>query len=146
VLGALERRGRTPDEEPDDAWDFSRFAGLSRRRPWLAFAMAVFMLSLAGVPPTAGFVAKLLIFKAAIAGGAWGLAVAGILTSALGAYYYLRVVVVMYMRPAVEGEPQGLTSPMLSVALVVAVLAVVVLGVGPEPLAALARSAAALVR
>src|SRR5574342_525571 len=67
VVGALERRGSTPSDEPEDAWDLDRLAGLGRRRPLLAAAMAVFMLSLAGVPPTAGFVAKLLVFKAAVA-------------------------------------------------------------------------------
>ncbi|HEY6105654.1 MAG TPA: proton-conducting transporter membrane subunit, partial [Anaeromyxobacteraceae bacterium] len=140
VVGALERRGRTPDEEPDDAWDFSRFAGLSRRRPWLAFAMAVFMLSLAGVPPTAGFVAKLLVFQAAVSAQLYSLAVVGVLTSVMGAYYYLRVVVAMYMRPAEEAEEPA-ASPALSVAVALAVAVVVWLGVGPEPVAALARSA-----
>jgi NADH-quinone oxidoreductase subunit N len=146
VVGALERQGRTPAEEPDDACDVDRLAGLARRRPLLAFAMLAFMLSLAGVPPTAGFVAKLLIFKSAVAASQYALAVVGVLTSALGAYYYLRVVVFMYMRPAPEGEPEAAPSPVLSVALVAAVVAVVVLGVGPEPVASLARAAAALVR
>ncbi len=146
VLGAVEDRGTGPGAEPPGACDVDRLAGLSRRRPLLAFAMAVFMLSLAGVPPTAGFVAKLLVFKSAIAAGSWALAVAGILTSALGAYYYLRVVVFMYMRPAAEGEPEGIFSPLLSVALLIAVVAVVVLGIGPEPLSGFARAAAAMVR
>jgi NADH-quinone oxidoreductase subunit N len=146
VVGALERQGRTPADEPDDACDVDRLAGLARRRPLLAFAMLVFMLSLAGVPPTAGFVAKLLIFKSAVAASQVALAVIGVLTSALGAYYYLRVVVFMYMRPAPEGEPEAAPSPVLSVALLAAVVAVVVLGVGPEPVAGLARAAAAMVR
>jgi NADH-quinone oxidoreductase subunit N len=146
VVGALERQGRTPADEPDDACDVDRLGGLAKRRPLLAFAMLVFMLSLAGVPPTAGFVAKLLIFKAAVGAAQYGLAIVGMLTSALGAYYYLRVVVFMYMRPAAEDEPAGVVSPVLSVALAAAVVAVVVLGVGPEPVAGLARSAAALLR
>jgi NADH-quinone oxidoreductase subunit N len=146
VVGALERRGRTWSEEPEDACDVDRLAGLARRRPLLAFAMMAFMLSLAGVPPTAGFVAKLLIFKAAVAASQYALAVIGVLTSALGAYYYLRVVVFMYMRPAAEGEPEGVASPLFSAALFAMVLAVVVLGVGPEPIANLARTAAALLR
>ena len=140
VVGALERRGRGPDEEPDDAWDLARFAGLSRSRPWLALAMAVFMLSLAGVPPTAGFVAKLLVFQAAVSARLYALAVVGVLTSVLGAYYYLRVVVAMYMRPA-EGTEAAVASPAISVAVALAAAAVVWLGIGPEPVAALARSA-----
>jgi NADH-quinone oxidoreductase subunit N len=146
VLGALERRGRTASDEPDDACDVDRLAGLARRRPLMAFAMAVFMLSLAGVPPTAGFVAKLLVFKAALGADLVGLAVVGVLTSVLGAWYYLRVVVAMYMRPAAAGEPEPAASPVLSLALGVSLAAVVVLGVGPEPVARLARAAAALVR
>jgi NADH-quinone oxidoreductase subunit N len=144
VVGALERPSpRGADDEPADAWDLARFAGLARRRPALAFVMALFMLSLAGVPPTAGFVAKLLVFKAAIGAQAYGLAIAGVLTSALGAYYYLRVVVYMYMRPA-EAAEEPLASPALSLGLAAAAIAVVVLGIGPEPIASLARAAAGL--
>ena len=143
VVGALERRA-APGEEPSDAWDLTRLAGLARRRPGLAFAMAVFMISLAGVPPSAGFIAKLLVFKAAISAQAYGLAVVGVLTSALGAYYYLRVVVYMYMR-APEAGDEPVLSPALTVALTASALAVVVLGVGPESVAALARAASTMV-
>ena len=117
IVGAIERGG---DDEPADAWDLQRFAGLAARRPALAFAMAVFLLSLAGIPPTAGFVGKLYIFQAAVGAQLYGLAVVGVLTSVLGAYYYLRVVVYMYMR-APEGEPDALRSPAMSVALVAAI-------------------------
>jgi NADH-quinone oxidoreductase subunit N len=143
VVGALERRGK-PDDEPEDAWDLDRFAGLAQRRPVLAFAMTVFLLSLAGVPPTAGFVGKLYIFKAAVGGGLYGLAILGVLTSALGAYYYLRVVVYMYMRPA-EGDEPALSSPALTVALVAAVAVVVVLGVAPDAVVRLAQAASSIV-
>jgi NADH-quinone oxidoreductase subunit N len=143
VVGAIERRGR-PDDEPEDAWDLSRFSGLAQRRPALAFAMTVFLLSLAGVPPTAGFVGKLYIFKAAIGGGLYGLAVIGVLTSALGAYYYLRVVVYMYMRPA-EGEEPAVASTAMTLALVAAVAAVVVLGVAPDAVVRLAQAASTIV-
>jgi NADH-quinone oxidoreductase subunit N len=142
VVGVVERYG-APGEEPADSWDLSRLAGLARRRPGLAFAMAVFMISLAGVPPTAGFIAKLLVFKAAIAAQAYGLAVVGVLTSALGAYYYLRVVVYMYMRAPEAGEVPALP-PAFSVALAASAVAVIALGVGPEPIAALARAASSL--
>jgi NADH-quinone oxidoreductase subunit N len=139
MVGLLERRQEGVGD-PADAWDLSRFAGLGRRRPALAFAMALFMLSLAGVPPTAGFFAKLYLFRAAVGAGFASLAVVGVLTSALGAYYYLRVVLYMYMRPAeVEGEVRA--GPSLSVALVAAALAVVLLGVAAEPLVQLAAAA-----
>jgi len=140
VVAALERRGAGPDDEPADAWDLSRFAGLSRRRPALAFAMAVFMLSLAGVPPTARFMGKLLVFQAAVQAQSYLLAVLGVLTSALGAYYYLRVVVYMYMRPA-EGVEEAAPGAALTVAVAVAAVAVVALGIGPELVASLARAA-----
>ena len=96
-----------------------------------------------GPTPSAGFVAKLLVFKAAVSAQAYGLAVAVGLTSALGAYYYLRVVLTMYMRPPEPGEEPAL-SPALSVALAASAVAVVALGVGPEPIAALARAASGL--
>ncbi len=142
VVAVTERRS-SPGEEAADTWDLTRLAGLARRRPSLAFAMAVFMVSLAGVPPSAGFVAKLLIFKAALTAQAYGLAVVGVLTSALGAYYYLRVVVYMYMR-APEGEGTPVVRPAVSLALAACAVAVVVLGFGPEPIAALARAAAGI--
>jgi NADH-quinone oxidoreductase subunit N len=105
--------------------------------------MAVFLLSLAGIPPTAGFVGKLYIFQAAVGAQLYGLAVLGVLTSVLGAYYYLRVVVYMYMRPP-EGEAEPLSSPAMSVALGAAVLVVVVLGIVADPVVRLAQAASAI--
>ncbi len=78
------------------------YAGLGRKHPALAVAMALFMFSFAGMPPTAGFVGKFYLFRTAIEGGFVGLAVLGVLTSLLSVYYYLRVVIYMFMRP---GEP-----------------------------------------
>jgi NADH-quinone oxidoreductase subunit N len=142
IVGFLERRARG-DEEPLDPWDLQRFAGLAARRPALAFAMAVFLLSLAGIPPTAGFLGKLYIFQAAIGAELYGLAVLGILTSVLGAYYYLRVVVYMYMRPP-EGEAEGLRSPSMAVAVIAAVAVVVLLGIVADPVVRLAQAAGLL--
>lgn len=84
-------------------WDLERFAGLAQRRPAAAAALTVLMLSLAGIPPTAGFMAKLLVFRAAVDAGFVTLAIVGVLSSLIGLYYYLRVVVYMYMRPAAQG-------------------------------------------
>ncbi len=142
VVGSVERRTRG-DDEPADAWDLDRFAGLARRRPALAFAMAVFLLSLAGVPPTAGFIGKLYLFQAAVGAQLYGLAVVGVLTSVLGAYYYLRVVVYMYMRPA-EGETETLSTAGMTVALGAAVAVVVVLGIVADPVVRLAQMASAI--
>lgn len=139
VVGVIERRGQG-GHEPAEPWDLDRFAGLAKRRPVLAFVMAVFLLSLAGVPPTAGFVGKLYVFQAAVGAELYGLAIFGVLTSALGAYYYLRVVVYMYMKPADAAE-EGISSTTLALALGVAAIAVVVLGIGADPIVRLAQVA-----
>jgi NADH-quinone oxidoreductase subunit N len=143
VVGALERRSQVGDE-PIDAWDLQRFAGLAKRRPGLAFAMAVFLLSLAGIPPTAGFVGKLFLFQAAVGAQLYGLAVVGVLTSVLGAYYYLRVVVFMYMR-APDGETEPLSTPAMTVALSAAVALVVLLGLAADPVVKIAQAAGAMI-
>jgi NADH-quinone oxidoreductase subunit N len=86
----------------DDRGDrLERFAGLGRRRPWLAAAMALAMLSLAGFPPTAGFIGKLLVFQAAISAGYVPLAVLAIITSVVAVVFYTRVVLSMFLR---DGE------------------------------------------
>ena len=79
------------------------YAGMGRKYPVLAAAMAVFMLSFTGVPPTLGFMGKFYLFRTVIEGGYIGLAVIGVLTSLISAYFYLRVIVVMYMK---DGEPE----------------------------------------
>ena len=143
VVGTIERRARL-DDEPGAPWDLTRFAGLAKTRPALAFVMAVFLLSLAGVPPTAGFIGKLYVFQAAVGAELYGLAIVGVLTSAMGAYYYLRVVVFMYMKPA-EGADEAISSTASSFALAVAAIAVVVLGIGADPLVRLAQVAGAMI-
>jgi NADH-quinone oxidoreductase subunit N len=91
-----------------EAEEVSDLAGLNQRAPWLAGVMAVFMFSLAGVPPMVGFVAKLSVLQALVATGVTGyivLAVIAVLMSLVGAYYYLRVVKVMYFDAATDREP-----------------------------------------
>lgn len=77
--------------------DISSLAGLARSRPWLAAGFGILMFSLAGIPPLFGFVAKLMVFKAAVEANLWVLAVLGVVTSVVGAFYYLRVVKVMFL-------------------------------------------------
>ncbi|MHB8420015.1 MAG: NADH-quinone oxidoreductase subunit N [Myxococcales bacterium] len=139
-LAALERLS------PDDPapWDVERFAGLARRRPWAAAATALLMLSLAGIPPSAGFVGKLLVFRAAVDAGLVPLAVVGMLASVVGLYYYLRVVVVMYMQPAPAGQIPGAAGWPVDLALAATSLAVLLVGLGPGPLVAAATASAAL--
>jgi NADH-quinone oxidoreductase subunit N len=120
------------------------FAGLGTSRPWLAGAMTVFMFSLAGVPPLVGFLGKLYVFAAAVEGGWWWLAAVGVVNSVISAYFYLRVVAYMYMRkPAVEPRAQArfAIGSALAVALVLAVLGTVLVGLWPSPMVGLAQYA-----
>jgi NADH-quinone oxidoreductase subunit N len=114
-----------------DAEDIGDFAGLAKRRPWAALAMTVFMISLAGIPPTAGFFGKFLLFKAMLGAEEYTLVIVGVLSSAVSLYYYLRVVVYMYMKP--EGE--GAETPRLGFnsALVVFACALFTLALGLLP-------------
>ena len=97
----------------------------------VAFAMAAFMLSLGGIPPTMGFMGKLLIFRSAVDTGLIGLAIVGVLSSAAGVYYYLRVVVYMFMRPVPENAHALERNWVTELTLVLSTAAVVVLGILP---------------
>jgi NADH-quinone oxidoreductase subunit N len=113
--------------------DIADFTGLAKKNPVAAVIMLIFMFSLAGLPPTAGFVAKFYLFMGAVEAGLVWLAVVGVLLSAVSAYYYLRVVMVMYMRE--PGRDFDLaTSPAASLALIVTTLAVLFIGLYPAPL------------
>jgi len=119
-------------EKPDGkGLEISDFAGLGRKRPLLAAAMTIFMLSLTGMPPTLGLVGKFYLFRTAIQGGFIGLAIIGVLTSLISAYYYLRVVVMMYMR---EGDPETTREPWLDLTWGLAALATVALSFLPMAL------------
>jgi NADH-quinone oxidoreductase subunit N len=132
---ALRRAGVPGDELKD-------LTGLSSTHPAAAAAMLVFMLSLGGIPPAAGFMGKLWIFGAAIDAGYVWLAVIGVANSVLSLYYYLRVVVFMWS-PAPEGEGQVLRiSPALGAALIVAAAGTIGLGVYPRLLFEVAQASA----
>jgi NADH-quinone oxidoreductase subunit N len=137
VVGLLRKGGLEGDEIED-------FTGLARRQPLAAFMMLMFMVSLAGIPPTAGFIGKFYLFRAAVEAGLIWLAVAAVLFAAVSAYFYLRVVMVMYMRdPEAEGgiEPRLAGSPALTVVLACAIAGVVLLGLFPNLLVSLATHA-----
>jgi NADH-quinone oxidoreductase subunit N len=118
--------------------EISDYAGLARKYPALAAAMAVFMLSFIGFPPTLGMVGKFYLFRAAIAGGFTGLAVIGVLTSLVSAYYYLRVVVNMYMR---EGEITAERETWLGLTTTITAVLTVALSFVPQWLFVLASTA-----
>ena len=124
VVLALGRAG-------EERLNISDFAGLSSRHPVLAAAMALFLLSLAGIPPTAGLMGKWLVFSAAIQQNLIPLAIIGVLNSAISIAYYLRVIAVMYTRPAESAVPLSPVSRPLALGIAVAVVGVVVLGLAP---------------
>jgi NADH-quinone oxidoreductase subunit N len=144
VACAVERRGEFSTTLRD-------YAGLSQREPLLALAMAVFMLSLTGIPPLVGFWGKLFVFRAAVEADLGWLAIVGVINSAISAFYYLGVVVQMYMRspaevaPTLPGPESQSQQPAainleatIGTAVLLAMLLTVVLGLWPGPLANLA--------
>jgi NADH-quinone oxidoreductase subunit N len=117
--------------------------GLGYRRPLIGLAMAVMMFSLAGIPPTAGFPAKLFVFAAAVDRGLIFLVVIAVLNSVIGAFYYLRVVVRMYMTSSTGNEPTVHRSTAIGFALALIVVAILAVGVLPGWFVDVARTAAA---
>ena len=118
--------------------EIADYAGLAKKYPALALAMTVFMLSFIGFPPTLGMVGKFYLFRAVIAGGYSGLAIIGVVTSLVSAYYYLRVVVNMYMR---EGDPVTEREPGLAFTITLTAVATVILSFVPQVIFLLASTA-----
>jgi NADH-quinone oxidoreductase subunit N len=123
------------------------YAGLGRRSPILAATLAIFLLSLIGIPMTGGFFAKFYVFSAALQANLVGLTIIGVLNSAVGAYYYLRIIVVMYMRESRDEAPVAPLSAPLGTALAISVVTTLYLGILPGRILEYAsRSAAELLR
>lgn len=134
TIVAMLRKGGLDGDEIED------FTGLAARHPLAALLMLVFMVSLAGIPPTAGFIGKFYVFMAAVDAGLTWLAVLALVFAAISAYYYLRIVMVMYMRepdPLTTTSPRLIMSPALSIVLACAVAGVVFFGLYPNPLVSL---------
>jgi NADH-quinone oxidoreductase subunit N len=114
----------------EEATSLSSYAGLARRSPLLAALLTLFLLSMAGIPPTAGFIAKVTVFRAAIDAGHWELALVGVLASVVAAFFYIRVMVLMYMQePSGDHEPDDSLMPRLVLAIPAA--ATLLLGILP---------------
>ncbi len=120
----------------------SSWQGLGKRSPMIAGAMTLFLLSLAGIPPTAGFMGKLFIFKAAVEAHETGLVVAGLLTSVVASFFYLRLIVAMWMSDPVDGDTGVVPSRVLGSGLALIAAATVLFGIWPQELMDLARGAA----
>jgi NADH-quinone oxidoreductase subunit N len=129
-IGAFAVLTLTSDRN-DRGDDLKDLAGLGRQRPAVALAMTVFLLSLAGIPPLAGFTSKVLVFQAAIETGYLWLAILGILTSIVGVVYYFRVIGAMYFRAPEKALP-GFHSRATSLAVAIAAMGTVLLGIFPS--------------
>ncbi|WFE68086.1 NADH-quinone oxidoreductase subunit NuoN [Thiomicrospira sp. R3] len=124
MILALSRKGLEFDQIKD-------FAGMNKRNPWLAAMMLIIMFSMAGVPPFIGFYAKLVVLEEVIAAGFTWLAIIGVITAIAGAFYYLRVIKVMYFDTAEQDTPLAASTKEMSVAVSVYSLSLLVLGIMP---------------
>ena len=142
AFGALILCGRRGAE----AVSYEDLSGIGRRHPAAALPFALFLLSLAGIPPTAGFFGKWFIFRAAMESGLTWLTIIAFINSVIGAYYYLRVLVYMYMREPAAGAPVAIPmrSGYVTAALLVSALLVLALGVSPSRSLDIAVQAASL--
>lgn len=131
MIMVLSRRGFEAENIDD-------FKGLNQRSPWLAFLMLLLMFSMAGVPPTVGFYAKLSVLQAVVSAGHIWLAVVAVMLSLIGAFYYLRIVKLMYFDAPQDAAPI-LPLPDVRVLMSLNGLAVLLFGILPEPLMALCR-------
>jgi len=133
VIIMMRRKGIIGDEIDD-------LSGLMERAPGPAILMLIFLLSLAGIPPTAGFIGKYFIFLSLIQTGHYSLAVLAVVYAVVALYYYFRIVVAMFMKKVPDAVPLA-TGTGISVALGVTLSLTLIVGVYPEPFIVLAREA-----
>ncbi|MFI9203717.1 NADH-quinone oxidoreductase subunit NuoN [Streptomyces sp. NPDC053048] len=130
-----------------EATHLSKWAGLGRRSPLVAAVFAVFLLAFAGIPLTSGFAGKFAVFKAAAQGGAAPLVIVGVLASAIAAFFYIRVIVLMFFsEPRADGPTVAVPSALTSTAIAVGVVVTLVLGVAPQYFLDLAGQSGVFVR
>jgi NADH-quinone oxidoreductase subunit N len=130
-----------------EATHLAQWTGLGRRSPLVAGSFALFLFALAGIPLTSGFIAKFAVFKAGIEGGATPLVIVGVITSAVTAFFYARVVVLMFFNePAPDGPTVAIPSGYTAATIALGLAVTVVLGVLPQPVLDLANQAALFVR
>ncbi|MEU0100896.1 NADH-quinone oxidoreductase subunit NuoN [Streptomyces sp. NPDC006267] len=130
-----------------EATHLSKWAGLGRRSPLVAAVFAVFLLAFAGIPLTSGFAGKFAVFKAAAEGGAAPLVIVGVLSSAVAAFFYIRVIVLMFFsEPKADGPTVAVPSPLTMTTIAVGVAVTLVLGLAPQYFLDLASQAGVFVR
>jgi NADH-quinone oxidoreductase subunit N len=130
-----------------EANHLSRWAGLGKEAPVLSGVFAFFLLAMAGIPLTSGFTGKWAVFTAAVSGGAWPLVVIGVLLSAVAAFFYVRVIVVMYFsEPVGDGPTVAVPSVLTTIVIAVGFAGTVVLGILPGPVLDLAAAAGQFIR
>ncbi|SCD89479.1 NADH dehydrogenase subunit N [Streptomyces sp. TverLS-915] len=130
-----------------EATHLSKWAGLGRRSPLVAAVFGIFLLAFAGIPLTSGFAGKFAVFKAAAEGGAIPLVIVGVLSSAIAAFFYIRVIVLMFFsEPKADGPAVAVPSVLTTTAIALGVVVTVVLGVAPQYFLDLAGSAGVFVR
>lgn len=147
TLGAFAALSLIRNQDGDEATDISRWAGLGRRSPLVSAVLALFLLALAGIPLTSGFVSKFAVFKAALADGATVLVIVGVLSSAIAAFAYVRVIIMMYSAEPNRDTPRG-AAPGALTAVVVGMSAAVtvLLGIAPQPVLDLTTEAGQFLR
>jgi len=143
TLGAFAVVSVVRDHTGGEETDMARWAGLGRRYPLVGVVFSLFLLAFAGIPLTSGFVAKFAVFKAAGQGGAIPLVVVGVVASGIAAYFYVRVIVLMFFTDPPDDAPEVVASSSLSVAAITLTAAITLaLGAVPQPLLDLANNAA----
>ncbi len=142
TVGAFAVVGLVRNASGDEDTAMARWAGLGRRYPVVAVVFSLFLLAFAGIPLTSGFVSKFAVFKAAGEGGAIPLVIVGVLASAIAAYFYVRVIVLMFFTEPPDDAPQVVVPSALSTAVVTVTAAITfALGALPQPLLDLANNA-----
>jgi NADH-quinone oxidoreductase subunit N len=147
TLGAFAVVALVRNPDGDEDTDMSRWAGLGRERPLVGAMFSMFLLAFAGIPLTSGFVAKFAVFKAAVEGGAAPLVIVGVVASGVAAYFYVRVIVLMFFTEPTTDPPQVVVPGTLSkAAIAISAAATILLGIVPQPLLDLCDRAAEFVR
>jgi NADH-quinone oxidoreductase subunit N len=147
TLGAFAVVSVVRNADGGEETDMTKWAGLGRRHPLVGIVFSLFLLAFAGIPLTSGFVSKFAVFKAAAEGGATPLVIVGVIASAVAAYFYVRVIVLMFFTEPPEDAPTVIVPTLLSTATVTLTAAITLaLGALPQPLLDLANHANQFVR